>query len=255
MIPDDPEKNIEKLLEYASNLERNKVSDIWVFLDADRTLCEIDTSRLINEYCKIPLEPIKEKFRECGYVYESFYHMNQCYSAIPLEKYLYISKKIAKSLKLYDGVKKFFTDLKNIVNLCIITSGIKKIWEYTIKLNNLKSVHLIAGTRIDDDDFLVGRYEKGVIIDFFKNNGNFIICIGDSDIDTLMLQKANLACIVVNHKYNKDLIDHIRDHPNIYQISYNNYLHSSIRKITYIKLINIILNLKKSKNKKIHNVG
>lgn len=49
--------------------------------------------------------------------------------------------------------------------------------------------------------------------------GRRVVAFGDSDVDALMLQGAEKAVVVVNHRRNNDLLPHLRTHPGLSQIS------------------------------------
>ncbi len=62
------------------------------------------------------------------------------------------------------------------------------------------------------------------------------MAFGDSDVDSLMLQRADHAVIVVNHRNNEDLMPNIKGHPSLYQISFKHFYHNNIRETDYNKL-------------------
>jgi len=211
-----------------------------VLLDGDRTLCEPDTSRFFIERVNLDLAQIKQAFQEFGYTFPGFYNMVRCYSQIPLEDYVHHSRIIADDTILYPGVQEFLRDLQDRVDVLVVTSGIKEIWKRVLERFKLENVHLIAGSRIELDNFLIGKIEKGLISSYFRQKNKCTAAVGDSEIDQYMLANANLACVVINHRKNEDLIDHVRNHPNLFQISFRKYRFDNIPLIDFYKLSLII---------------
>ena len=81
MIPITQEENTKNLMKEIQRIDLNGILRV-ILLDGDRTLCEQDTSRFLNKYCQIPLEPIKKSFQKYGYTYPGFYNICSCYSQI-----------------------------------------------------------------------------------------------------------------------------------------------------------------------------
>ena len=67
--------------------------------------------------------------------------------------------------------------------------------------------------------------------------GKKVVAFGDSDVDTLMLQKADKAIVVVNHKNNWDLIPNLKNHKSLYQISFKDFTHSGLNQIRFEDII------------------
>jgi len=232
MIPSDQQSNKKKLLNILKEINIHSKKRILILLDSDRTIYEPDTSRILNEFAKIDINEIKKGFQN-GYTYQGFYNMAMIYSNINAENYLEHCKTVAQRIELYDGVKDFIHEVKKYADIIFVTSGIKNILENILKRNNLEKIPIIGGIHNIFDEYIVGRNEKGFICEYFKSKNKEIYAFGDTDVDTLMLQKADHATIVVNHRKNWDLIPHIKNHPDLYQISYNNFYHPNIKKTSF----------------------
>ncbi|MHA1342012.1 MAG: HAD family hydrolase [Promethearchaeota archaeon] len=232
MIPRNEEENQRRLLQYLEKrynlLDKNTV----ILLDADRTIYEVDGSRIFQEKLNIPLSEIKNCFK-LGYVYEGFYLMNQIFSKVETEEYLGVSKEVARNIEFYPGFNLFIRQISSLAKIIIVSSGIKAILDFVFKLKGLSSIDWIAGTHFQLDDFLIGRNEKGIICEYFRSKGKKVIAFGDSDVDSLMLKKAHHAVVVVNHRKNQDLMDNLVGHPSISQISFNGYYHPKLPKTSY----------------------
>ena len=53
----------------------------------------------------------------------------------------------------------------------------------------------------------------------FKENGNPVIAIGDSEVDELMMQQSDIAIMAHNHKCNRDLLPGLLEVTKVYQWS------------------------------------
>lgn len=235
----DQQKNwetIESKLSSQLPYTRNRV----LLLDGDRTLCKEDTSRLFLKMADLDFQVVKQGFKKYGYVYKAFYSAVKYYSSIPFHQYENISIQVAEQISLYPGICDMLHSIKDTVSVFIVSSGVRSIWQQIIDQNNIKYVHLLCGSRIDKDEYLIGKGEKGKICQFFKEKNRIVCAIGDTDVDSIMLSNADCSIVVVNHRRNKDLIRNLRDHPCIYQISFSDFVHNEIKQISYSEVPQII---------------
>jgi len=248
MIPTTESENQERLLTYLrSNFTSNGKSTM-VLLDADRTLYEGDTSRILNEKAQINLAEIKKGFETHGYTYPGFYLMDQIYSRVEIARYHQYCEEIAQTTEFYPGVEKFLMDVKQIADVVVVSGGIKAILDALFSYKKLTTIPRIAGTHFQLDNFLIGRNEKGLICDYFKSQYKRVIAFGDSDVDSLMLQKAHHAVIVVNHHNNKDLLPNLQCHTALSQISFKGFLHPGIPTTSFQEFILSYPNLFSNQN-------
>jgi phosphoserine phosphatase len=158
------------------------------------------------------------------------------------------AEEIAQSIDLYPGVENFLKKVKTLADVVIISSGIKAILDSIFAQKGLSEIPRIAGTHLQNDDFLIGREEKGLICQFFKSQGDTIIAFGDSDVDTLMLQKADHAVVVVNHRNNEDLMPNLESHPAVSQISFKEFTHPGIPVTSFNGFLDTYQNLFSNSN-------
>ena len=237
MIPATEDENQRNLTSFLKlNFKMNN-KPTTILLDADRTIYEPDTSRFLNDKANINLSEIKKGF-EIGYTYNGFYLMNQIYSRIEFNNYRKYSDEIAHALQFYPGFESFIKKAEALADVVVVSSGIKAIIDSFFTQRGLSHIPRIVGTNVHQDDFLIGRNEKGLISEFFRSQGKCVIAFGDSDVDTIMLQKAHHAVVVVNHRNNQDLIPHLKKHPAVSQISFKDYFHPEIPKTSYEDFIN-----------------
>ncbi len=232
MISSSESENQKKLLTHLNSNFRENGKNIIILLDADRTLYEPDTSRILVQKTDLDINEIKFGFKS-GYTYNGFYLMNQIYSKIEPNLYLKLSREIAQNINFYPGIESFLDNSQSYADIIIVSSGIKEILDSIFSNKGYSNIPRIAGTHFLLDKFIIGRNEKGIICEFFKSLGKKIIAFGDSDVDSLMLKKADYAVVVVNHKNNIDLMDHLKDQRNISQISFKDYIHPNIPITTY----------------------
>ncbi|MHA1758142.1 MAG: HAD family hydrolase [Promethearchaeota archaeon] len=242
MISSDEQTNRDILIKNLKKLNHKLKHDAFILLDADRTIYEVDSSRILNKHAGIRIDEIKRCFVN-GYDYHSFYKMAKIYSKIKKDEFLRYCKSIASNINLYDGVKEFIQSMVNVAEIIIVSSGIKQILEFILQKNDLHEIPIIGGIHKDLDDYIIGRNEKGFICKYFKSLNGTVFAFGDTDVDTLMLQKADHAIIVVNHRNNWDLLPKIQYHPSLFQISFKNYFHPRIKRISFRNCKKIFINL------------
>lgn len=243
MIPPDQKSNLRLVERELEKIISDFNKDCIILLDGDRTLCEIDTSRILNKMVNINFGDIKNGFVKYGYTYPGFKNMADIYSRVRISDYIKYSKKTADMVELYPGVIDFLEEAKQFANLCIVTSGIRGIWGAILEKHKIHYIQLIGGTHNELDDYLIGKVEKGRIAEYFCKDGQKLIAFGDSDVDSLMLKVANHAIIVINHRNNADLIPHLKEHPSLFQISFKDYYHEGIEISDFKKISNLIKNL------------
>ena len=237
-------ENIKSLSEYLEDLLPHLEKQHVVLLDADRTICQEDTSRRFNIEAGIDLGRIKSGFKRFGYTFEGFFQNAAIYSELDVETYNSIGERIAREIELYPGVLEFIHRVSPIADVCIVTAGVRSIWENILINNDLGQVTLIAGNHMEIDRFIVGRDEKGLIATFLRSSGIVVTAFGDTDVDTLMLQNAHHAIIVMNHKRNWDLVPHLHGHQSLCQISFTGEYHHDIPITSYETVMNDEINIK-----------
>ena len=242
MIPKNQEENISNLLRYLKQFEDDLNHKVVFLFDADRTLCEEDTSRLFNELSNVDLSSIKKGFKKFGYTYPAFLANAEIYNEINFEEYIKNCRIIAKRISLYNGVKELMKEISYFAEIWIITAGLKELWEEIFKLNNIEGCRFIGGIRKEFSNFIIGKKEKGIICDFLRKQNKTVIAFGDSDVDSEMMQKADHSIIVVNHRNNWDLIENLGNHKSLFQISFKEYFHPNIIRTTFREIAGLLSN-------------
>lgn len=217
------------------------ISKPVLLLDADRTLCREDTGKIVFDRLDLQWHEVKEGFKKNAYTFKGFKIMSDILSSANKNSYMECCFQVASELDLYPGVIEFLLSAKRFLNVIVVTAGCGPIWNMIVSENNINSVYVIAGGHSKCDDFLIGRNEKGYIVDYFQCiTDNPVISIGDSDVDTLMLNGSDKKGVVVNHRRNQDLFNNF-DKSNIdFQITFEDYYHDGIRVTSFFELNKII---------------
>ncbi len=203
-----------------------------VLVDGDRTLTQEDTSRLFLDRAGLPLAPIKEAFGHHGYSYPGFLFHASVYLQVPEPTFDLLCQEIAAAVSFYTGAAEFLRRAAQCADVYVVTAGVSPIWSHLLARNGLDSVRLVGGI-FPGARYLIGREEKGLICQHMIEQGRRVVAFGDSDVDALMLQGAEKAVVVVNHRCNDDLLPHLRAHSGLSQISHYEHVHQGIPRIEF----------------------
>ncbi|MFX1252166.1 MAG: HAD family hydrolase [Promethearchaeota archaeon] len=248
MIPSDEKNNQKVLLEKLNEKQKEFKKNMVILMDGDQTLCETDTSSILNKYAQIDGELIKKGFIQHNYEYPGFKIMAEIYSQLKIKDYLNYAQLTAPQVDLYPGVSDFIQNVKAFADISLLTSGHKVIWEKIFQRYNL-DITIFSGIHAEIDEYIVGRNEKGLICQYFNSLGKIVVALGDSGADILMLKNADHAIIVVNDENNSDLIPYLTNHPSLFQISFKNYQHKNIPVLTFQALVTMLKELNNSKTR------
>lgn len=229
---------LEKFLKQIS-FDSNKP---FLLLDADRTLYKDDVGLLMANELNLDWDSIKKDFEKYGYTYNGFLTMYKVFSSVSTPQCAITSEKISNQIELYDGVKNFLLKSVNKFNTLIITAGVGEVIKCLCDHNNICNINIIASQyHNQDENFLIGKQEKGFIVDFFRTiSKKPIIAIGDSDLDSIMLSKADIKGIVINHRKNKDLLDSLSKDQLNFQIQIDNFKHDGLFTVVFTDLFSFL---------------
>ncbi len=129
------------------------------------------------------------------------------------------------------------------MELVVITSGIKRSWELLLQKHSLHDVHLIAGTCLELDNYVVDKAGKGIVAQTLLSAGKEVFAFGDSLVDLDMLTEAHHPHLIVNEKQNRDIIPFISNITNLQQISFSAFEHSEIPTTSLTKVADKIFSL------------
>ena len=172
-------------------------------IDCDRTVSKEDTSISYFNINNVDTSSLKEIFKGDIYTVYQFYRQQQLYKDATLlpdiNEYSYnsiVDKKL-KSLKQRGYL------------VAGVTSGIVKIWE---AINEKKDLfNLVIGNN-DNNLGIITGFVKGYIAEILKNEGFYVVSIGDSMIDILMLETSNEGFIYAPGKIREEVQNYIINH-------------------------------------------
>lgn len=227
----------EKTLEYISEVMEGKYSspdiakrlvasiklldeyNTVILVDCDKTLSLEDTTDLVLKSKGIDGGGLKN-------IYQGDRYSN--YQAVLAKGYLqqmevsqmdsigYINENITINKELIQDLKS-----KKASLVIGITAGDNRVWENILENSGLEIMVL-------DAEMIMSRFMKYYVMRELQLLGKFVIAIGDSMIDSLMLEYANKSYIISNKGYRDNIHDLLSRHENIHQLSYNGYRYDSI---------------------------
>lgn len=229
---DEPENVLERLLlDIQNSDEENNLSkarekldeavscaqaaQVFVVLDADRTLAPVDASDIFWQKRKVPENPVKGHifwqkkeehpmkaiFKDWGFTYNAFRQAmllneeacNYDENSKPR------AATVAQEITLYDPVKQFLRRISNEVSVhaIVLTSGLREVWHEVIGQAGLGAkVTVIGGGRLSDG-FVVTPDVKTSLVNRLRYKHKKQVCaFGDSPLDLGMLRAAHQAIVV-----------------------------------------------------------
>ncbi len=189
-----------------------------ILVDCDKTLSLEDTTSLILKKRNLDTALIKNIYK---------YDRYSNYQALA-------SKKYYQNINLFDGNYDFVNeelhlnnnlieDLKSKTSSLIvgITGGNSELWKKILKQTGLKIDVL-------DADMIMSKYIKYFVLKKIQDLGKYVIAIGDSMLDSLMLKYANKSYIIGNKGKRENIEKFLRQNKHIHQLSYSKYLYDDL---------------------------
>lgn len=190
-----------------------------ILVDCDKTLSIEDTSMMVFKQRQIDDSPLNDNFKYDRYSnYQSFFG------------HRYFDKTGLFDDGYYDDLKNslhfnepLVNDLKTIKNVKVlaITAGNQSLWrrlllEYELPIEVL------------DTERIMSKFVKYFVAKKLRDQGKFVVAIGDSMIDSLMLGVANKAYIVTNKGLRDNIANLLMRFPNIHQLSYSRFQYADV---------------------------
>lgn len=207
-----------------------------VFLvDGDHTLSPDDTSRMFLRSAGVDPLPIKQRFQREGYVFDAFRFHAEVHLELGEAAFALLAPAVARDAPLHAGAVEFLRAARARAVVCVVSSGIPRVWRAILAHHGVADVSVIGG--IDPaTPFVFGRHEKAMVARRFRTVATTIIGVGDSDVDTELLQLAHHAVVVVNHRRNVDLLPHLADHRSVWQVAPRGDPHPGLRVLDFAAL-------------------
>lgn len=236
-------KNIERIISRTQSTLRGSDKKVYVIIDGDRTLIPTDSTQQFFHALDLDFRDLKAIFKTPEYSFQEFLKAAEFYSAIEPKQYEAGCISSANAVNLYPDFLKFFDQVKHNAELIVITAGIKRVWEILLQNHSLHDVHLIAGTYLPTDNYVIDKAGKGVATQTLSLAGKEVFAFGDSLVDLDMLQCAHHPHLIVNERQNKDIIPFTSNIANLQQISFSDFEHSEIPTTNLTKVADKILSL------------
>ena len=208
-------------------------TDTIILVDCDRTLSIEDSSALAYDYIQRPKTELKELFKNDRY--SNF----QSYQFFKLSENINLFNDCSNDFIIKNiFANKYLIDLlKSIKNATVIgiTAGNGQLWNRIIKRFGL-NINILSHT-----ETIVSKFVKYYAVKELQKSGKYVIAIGDSMLDSLMLKQANKSYIVTQKGYRDIIANLLASTDNIIQLSeaqcYINVKHE--KTITAIKTLPI----------------
>ncbi len=212
--------------EMLANIKINSCSETIVVTDCDKTLSMEDTT---NVACDIKGVD-KDVFRQ---IYAGDRYSN--YQAWLANRYIAeksvfsedVIKEVAKKTHFNNAL---IADLrtKENVRILALSAGFSKAWVALLNKAGLHTDVLISESGI------VSKYVKYFVVKLLMQKGKFVVSIGDSLLDGLMLKESHVAYIATTKGYRKNVEQFLRENKTIRQLKYFDYQYDFLHSDEFI---------------------
>lgn len=212
--------------EMLANLKMDSHYETIVLTDCDKTLSMEDTT---NVACDIKGVD-KDVF---GQIYAGDRYSN--YQAWLANRY--IAEKSVFSEEIIEDIAEkthfnnaLIADLrtKENVRILALSAGFSKAWIALLNKVDLQTDVLISKSGI------VSKYVKYFVVKLLKQKGKFVVSIGDSLLDGLMLKEAHVAYIATTKGYRKNVEQFLRENKTIRELKYFDYQYDFLHSDEFI---------------------
>ena len=212
--------------EMLANIKLGSSNETIVVTDCDKTLSIEDTT---NIACDIK-DVDKDIFRQiyAGDIYSNY----QTWLANR-----YIAEKSVFSEEIIEDIAEkthfnnaLIADLrtKENVRILALSAGFSKAWIALLNKVDLQTDVLISKSGI------VSKYVKYFVVKLLKQKGKFVVSIGDSLLDSLMLKEADVGYIATTKGYRKNVEKFLRNNQTIRQLKYFDYQYDFLQSDEFI---------------------
>ena len=190
----------------------NLHSDCVILTDCDKTLSYEDSANLALEYVKRPKTKLKEIFKGDRYSNFQMLQGNAYCEDIRLfteDSMNYVVDKITPNRKLIDHLLELHE-----IPIIGITAGRGDLWQRILQKFGLQIPVLAHGETI------VSKYVKYFVVKELQSRGIFVIAIGDSLLDSLMLEQANKSYMVTLKGYRENIEKFLERNREVKQLAF-----------------------------------
>ncbi|NJK33038.1 MAG: hypothetical protein HC927_11865 [Deltaproteobacteria bacterium] len=168
-------------------------------LDADRTLAEPDTGRLVGEAFEVNSR-IRSVFAAQGYSTQAFANVSEIWSGVALEHYSAQIERVATAVELFACWSEVLVRLYGRRPIFVVTSGIPQVWRQILNRCGFADIPVLGGCHPATDEFLMDAETKRRVVAGIQARGLRVAAAGDSLIDEAMLRQADFRIVVPDAK-------------------------------------------------------
>lgn len=172
---------------------------VCLVLDADRTLSEEDTGRLVGHPLGLN-ESIRRIFEQGGYLDEAFTDVSALWSAVCSDLYVSELERVADAVQLRPCWQEILGVITKRVPVLVVTAGIPQIWRKVLSNAGHSHIPVIGGCHKGLDSYAVSARSKREVVLALRELGWVVIAAGDSCVDLPMLRAADTALFVPDTK-------------------------------------------------------
>ena len=212
--------------EMLANIKLGSSNETIVVTDCDKTLSIEDTTNIACDIKGVD----KDIFRQ---IYAGDIYSN--YQAWLANRY--IAEKSIFSEEIIEDIaeKTHFNNaliadlrIKENVRILALSAGFSKAWIALLNKVDLQTDVLISKSGI------VSKYVKYFVVKLLKQKGKFVVSIGDSLLDGLMLKEAHVAYIATTKGYRKNVEQFLKENKTIRQLKYFDYQYDFLHSDEFI---------------------
>jgi hypothetical protein len=192
-----------------------------IILDCDRTISNNDTTYDFCTSMDIDKHELKNIFLNEHYSLYQFFRVAKLYAKKDIS--IYESSSVSASKKAILN-KSLIEDIGhnggNYISIGI-TSGVLEIWKKIQEKYKFPFI-IAGGSNLKIDNIVISRYVKYYLVKFLRENGKYVIAVGDSMVDIDMLNEADEGFIVAQDKINETIKTYLATNATkIMQLEYN----------------------------------
>ncbi len=189
-----------------------------ILTDCDKTLSVEDSTNIALDYVGASKKPLKEIFGGDRYSNYQMMLANRYYDSVQAftsESLSVVRDTIALNFGIIEDLKG-----KANANIIAISAGNSDVWKSIITKCGLKAAVL-------QNDGVTSKYVKYYIAKLLRECGKFVIAIGDSILDSLMLCEANIGYLATK-EYRANIEAFVQVNKRLRQLSYYEYKYDGI---------------------------
>ena len=212
--------------EMLSNIKFDLCYETIVVTDCDKTLSMEDTTNVACDIKGIDKEVFKRIYAGDRYSNYQSWLANQYIS----EKSLFSDNIIQEVVEKTHFNNAILADLqaKENVRIVALSAGFSKAWATLLNQVGVQTDVLTSESRV------VSKYVKYFVVKLLKQQGKFVVAIGDSLLDGLMLKEADVGYIATTKGYRKNVEEFLRGNKTIRQLKYFDYQYDFLQSDEFI---------------------